>query len=619
MGQRRITDVASAVHHTDTTGGTWDGPAAVASMPNDKTVLTYCHAWHESGAGDIKGQYKFPHHKTDGGAAFTAGCSAGLGRLNQADIPESDKAGVRAHLQAHLDDAAGDSADDHTHPHPHVRGSNASVGQLMARMSPSLPEVVRRARAMAAEAGELPPPRETPFWTIRNAAGPDTTEMMIYGDIGFDWFGDGITAGDFAKDLAMIRTPKLTLRVNSGGGDVFDGIAIANLLRAWDGTVTGIVDGLCASIATVILMACNEIEMGRNTQAMIHDASGFCFGNPADMTEMADLLTMISDNIAGVYADRAGGSVRSWRERMTAETWYTADAFVAAGLADRVTPLANEDAAMVPCPDCGGTGKVGKKTCAGCGGTGQVQAEDAEDAAKTKCSTCDGSGTIRRGKVTCPDCNGTGTTGDDAAEDATDAELASMIREAYASAVAYYEPRVFPESIPTAPVAESEPAPLAIGPLADLIKESVSTVPVDVGDLRTALDAASTNAPEPAAPPAPVADLGAAPERRPAPDRGVPAAVTAGVRSLAEHQPEPAPAAPAPIDLGPAPLRPTNTPSEPRPLGLADLIGGAIVVAATGQPEPELAHPEPEAPPEAITPYRLNVVDVRRAVREARL
>ncbi len=96
---------AIAVHHTATTDAPWDGPAAVAAMPNDAATLTYCHAWREAGAGDEKQGYKFPHHATKGGPANLAACRNGLARLPDASIPDGDRAGVQRHLQAHLDDA----------------------------------------------------------------------------------------------------------------------------------------------------------------------------------------------------------------------------------------------------------------------------------------------------------------------------------------------------------------------------------------------------------------------------------------------------------------------------------------------------------------------------------
>jgi hypothetical protein len=97
------------------------------------------------------------------------------------------------------------------------------------------------------------------------------------------------------------------------------------------------VDGIAASIASVIAMAGDRIEMAPNTMMMIHDASGLCLGNAADMEEMAELLDLISDNIADAYAQRAGGTRDEWRDLMRAETWYLPEDAVKAGLADEAT------------------------------------------------------------------------------------------------------------------------------------------------------------------------------------------------------------------------------------------------------------------------------------------
>ncbi len=128
-----LTNKALPVHHTATVDEAWDGPAAVAAMPNDDEVLRYCHAWMsdeaaaekpekgDDDADDQKSSYKFPHHKTKGGPANLAACRNGLARLSGADIPDGDRAGVKAHLQAHLDDAESDDSDgasNHTHEHP---------------------------------------------------------------------------------------------------------------------------------------------------------------------------------------------------------------------------------------------------------------------------------------------------------------------------------------------------------------------------------------------------------------------------------------------------------------------------------------------------------------------
>ena len=173
------------------------------------------------------------------------------------------------------------------------------------------------------------------WYEIRNAADADEAELLIYDEIG-GWFGN--TPGEIVDELRAVTAPNLRVRINSPGGSVFDGIAIANAIRLHPANVIVQVDGIAASAASVIAMAGDRIVMTPQSQLMIHDASGMCFGNSADMDEMAHLLDIQSDNIADAYAERAGGTREEWRERMRAESWYLAAEAVAAGLADEVLP-----------------------------------------------------------------------------------------------------------------------------------------------------------------------------------------------------------------------------------------------------------------------------------------
>lgn len=189
-----------------------------------------------------------------------------------------------------------------------------------------------RIREHAARAQKLS--NKTDFFSIRDATA-EVAHVSIYDEIGF-W---GVSAQDFAAQVKGITAPSITVHINSPGGDVFDGVAILNTLRSHPATVDVVVDGLAASAASFIAMAGDTVTMMPNASMMIHDASGVCMGNTADMVAMADLLDKISDNIASVYATRAGGSVNQWREVMRGEAWYTADEAVEAGLADRVGEL----------------------------------------------------------------------------------------------------------------------------------------------------------------------------------------------------------------------------------------------------------------------------------------
>jgi ATP-dependent protease ClpP protease subunit len=163
-------------------------------------------------------------------------------------------------------------------------------------------------------------------------AGAPVASVHLYGDIG-SW---GITAAAFVEELKAVDAAEISLFINSPGGEVFDGLAIHNALRSHRARVMVQVDSLAASIASVIAMAGDRIVMSPHSQMMIHDAQGVSCGSPDELREYADFLDRQSDNIAAVYAERAGGTKAQWRKRMQAESWYFADEAVEAGLADEV-------------------------------------------------------------------------------------------------------------------------------------------------------------------------------------------------------------------------------------------------------------------------------------------
>ncbi|QMU22511.1 head maturation protease, ClpP-related [Gordonia rubripertincta] len=196
-----------------------------------------------------------------------------------------------------------------------------------------LPESARRVRALAT-------PERRRWFEIRNAAEEDTgpVEVLIYDEIDPFW---GVSAAVFVRDLAQIDAERdLTVRINSPGGDVYEGIAILNALRGRAGKVTTVIDGLAASIASVIAMAGTEIVMMPNSEMMVHDPWMLTIGDAEDMQTAADNLGRIADNLASIYAERTGGTAEEWRAIMRAETWYTAAEAVEAGLANRVEEVA---------------------------------------------------------------------------------------------------------------------------------------------------------------------------------------------------------------------------------------------------------------------------------------
>ena len=179
------------------------------------------------------------------------------------------------------------------------------------------------------------------WFRITNSDGTSATRVDIYGEIGGAWWNDGVTAVDFIEQLRGITDGDIDLHINSPGGDVYDGIAIYQALLDHQATVNVQIDALAASAASFIAQAGDTITMGANAEMMIHDALGLCIGNAADMTEFAEMLSKASDNIASIYSARAGnGNVPKWRQRMTDETWYSANEAVEVGLADKVMKVA---------------------------------------------------------------------------------------------------------------------------------------------------------------------------------------------------------------------------------------------------------------------------------------
>jgi ATP-dependent protease ClpP protease subunit len=174
------------------------------------------------------------------------------------------------------------------------------------------------------------------------AAAATRADVYVYDMLG-GWFG--MTAGDFVRDVGSLDVDELHVHLNSPGGDVDEGVAIANVLRQHSGRVVVHVDGMAASAASVVAMAGDEVVMGIGSQLMVHDAWGVAIGNSAEITAYARRLDSTSDAIATTYAARTGGTAAEWRDVMRTEQWYTADEAVAAGLADRVATDADNGTA----------------------------------------------------------------------------------------------------------------------------------------------------------------------------------------------------------------------------------------------------------------------------------
>jgi ATP-dependent Clp protease protease subunit len=169
--------------------------------------------------------------------------------------------------------------------------------------------------------------------------GSETLELDIYDTIGESWWGEGVTAKSVRRALKEAKAAKtIKLRVNSRGGDVFDGFAIFNLLHDHPARVEAEVDALAASMASVILMAADEIRVAKTAMIMIHNPWTLAMGEAEDLRGTADLLDKIREQIAHAYVARTGLDRARVLEMMDAETWMTADEAKENGFADVVKP-----------------------------------------------------------------------------------------------------------------------------------------------------------------------------------------------------------------------------------------------------------------------------------------
>lgn len=196
-------------------------------------------------------------------------------------------------------------------------------------------DMVATLRARAAERAPVAAACTSAGLSVSNADQSETV-IRIYDEVSY-W---GISALDVIDELDRVTTDRIRVEINSPGGDVFDGIAIHNALRAHPAHVTVRVDGLAASIASVIAQAGDTRIMQPAAQMMIHNAWGLVVGDHSDHSDMARLLQQQDLVIAGIYAARSGRDVEEFTALMDAETWLTDQATVDLGLADAVADLA---------------------------------------------------------------------------------------------------------------------------------------------------------------------------------------------------------------------------------------------------------------------------------------
>lgn len=179
-------------------------------------------------------------------------------------------------------------------------------------------------------------PKKIPSYKAVNRS-QSVGEIWLYGSIGSDFFGEGVTAKQFADDIKKLgNITQLHLRINSDGGVVTDARAMYNILVEHKAHVTVHIDGIAASAASFLAMAGDEIEISEGGFFMIHDARAVSIGTAEDMRHMADVLDQVNETIRQTYAARTGieeDKIKKWMEE---ETWFTGKEAVNFGFADKL-------------------------------------------------------------------------------------------------------------------------------------------------------------------------------------------------------------------------------------------------------------------------------------------
>jgi len=170
----------------------------------------------------------------------------------------------------------------------------------------------------------------------------DSISLKIYDTIGEDGWGNGVTTKDIEEQLGNGNLP-LNIYINSYGGEVFEGLAIYNMLKRYSGYKTVYIDGIAASIASVIAMSGNKIIMNEASMMMIHNASGVCMGNAEEMQKVVNALEQMNEVIKDVYKARTNLDDARLVELMNNETFMSAKDCVELGFADEILPNKSEE------------------------------------------------------------------------------------------------------------------------------------------------------------------------------------------------------------------------------------------------------------------------------------
>lgn len=203
---------------------------------------------------------------------------------------------------------------------------------MTVKSLPAAPE----GRPFARESRDLPSSAMDRWNGSIKAAKSDDNSISVFDVIGADWYGDGVTASRIAAALRSIGGADVTVNINSPGGDMFEGLAIYNLLREYEGKVTVKVLGLAASAASIIAMAGDEVQIGRGAFLMIHNCWVYAMGNRHDLQQIAADMVPFDKAMNDIYGARTGLDAATIDAMMDAETYIGGSNAVEKGFADRL-------------------------------------------------------------------------------------------------------------------------------------------------------------------------------------------------------------------------------------------------------------------------------------------
>lgn len=185
------------------------------------------------------------------------------------------------------------------------------------------------------------------MFRIKNEEGSERAEVYLYGTIGKDFWGDGNSAEDFAKQLSELSPKPLDIRIDSGGGDVYEGFAIASAIQRYVGETIAHVDGMAASAASYIALVCDKVSMNDYAYLMIHNAWCCTMGNAVELQGVIDRLNEIDKTICGVITKRSALTEDEVKAYMDAETWFSAEAAEECGMCQEVVKTEERMAASL--------------------------------------------------------------------------------------------------------------------------------------------------------------------------------------------------------------------------------------------------------------------------------